>query len=74
MVDERNKIYSLAIHNKKTKVINNNKPDIKKIADYEVVGRFKYLGSLVTNTGDCEPEIGRRIAMVRNSTTKLTHI
>ncbi|KMQ86521.1 endonuclease-reverse transcriptase [Lasius niger] len=53
---------------------NNNNPDTARIAGYEVVSRFEYLGLVITNTGDCEPEIRRRIAMARSSTTKLTRI
>lgn len=52
----------------------NNSPDITNVAGYQVVNHFEYLGSIVTNTGDCETGIRRRIAMARNSTAKLTRI
>lgn len=75
----RSRTYGLEINTAKTKVMivdrpNNNNPDTARIAGYEVVSRFEYLGLVITNTGDCEPEIRRRIAMARSSTTKLTRI
>lgn len=75
----RSRTYGLEINTAKTKVMivdcpNNNNPDTARIAGYEVVSRFKYLRLVITNTGDCEPEIRRHIAMARSSTTKLTRI
>lgn len=78
-LENKSSVYGLEINKSKTKVmivdrLNNNSPDITRIADLEVVNRFEYLGSIVTNTGECEPEIRKRIAMARNSTAKLARI
>ena len=39
-----------------------------------MVNTFNYLGSIITNLGGCEIEIGRRLAIARNATTKLTKL
>lgn len=54
--------YGLEINASKIKVmivdrVNNNNSGSTIVAGYEVVHRFEYLGSIVTNIGDCEPEI-----------------
>lgn len=53
---------------------NNNQPHIKTIAGFKVVNKYLYLGSLIENSGACEGEIRRRIALARTAVTKLTKI
>ena len=71
--------YGLYLNKKKTKIMiinraENNSPNIHEIAGYEVVNKFSYLGSLITNKGGCEQEIRRRLTMARTATVKLTKI
>lgn len=71
--------YGLKLNQDETKVMivdgaKNNQPKVKTIAGYETVNQFNYLGSMITNSGNCEEEIRRRIAMGRTTTTKLTKI
>lgn len=70
------KVYGPKINKTKTKVIivdrpNKNNPDISRVAGYEVVRCFGFLGSVVIKTGDCEPENSRRITVAGSSTAKL---
>lgn len=71
--------YGLKINAKKTKVLiidraRNNQAEVTSIAGYEVVRKFNYLGSIITNNGGCEEEIRRRLMMARSATAKLTKI
>ncbi|KAK9871609.1 hypothetical protein WA026_012988 [Henosepilachna vigintioctopunctata] len=71
--------YGLELNKQKTKTMivdrpHNNQPDVQTVAGYEVVSVVNYLGSMITNSGGCEAEIRRRVAMARNATTKLTKI
>ena len=71
--------YGLRINKAKTKVMiidrpTGNQPQRRRIAGYEVVDSFTYLGSLITNTGGSSEEIRRRITMARSATSKLTKI
>lgn len=71
--------FGLKINIKKTKVMiidraRNNQPEVSSVAGYEVVDRFNYLGSVITNTGGCEEEIRRRLTMARAATVRLTKI
>lgn len=71
--------YGLELNKRKTKTmivdrLRNNQPDVRTVAGYEVVSQFNYLGSMIANSGGCEAEIRRRVAMARNATTKLTKI
>ncbi|XP_050514781.1 uncharacterized protein LOC126890021 [Diabrotica virgifera virgifera] len=78
-LDTISREYGLKINAQKTKVmiidrIRNNQPEIRNVAGFEVVNRFNYLGSLITNNGGCEEEIPRRLTMARSATVKLTKI
>lgn len=78
-LDTVSREYGLRINAQKTKVMiidrhRDNQPEIRNIAGYEVVSRFNYLGSVVTNSGGCEEEIRRRLTMARSATAKLTKI
>lgn len=70
------KEYGLELSKRKTKTmidrLRNNQPDVRIVAGYKVVSQFNYLGSTIANSGGCEAEIKRRVAMARNATTKLT--
>ena len=71
--------YGLRINKAKTKVMiidrpTGNQPQRRRIAGYEVVDSFTYLGLLITNTGGSSEEIRRRITMSRSATSKLTKI
>lgn len=55
-------------------IIDRYASNIRKIADFEVVKRFNYLGSHTTNKGGCDEEIKHRLAIARNATIKLTRI
>ena len=71
--------FGLAINRDKTKMMivnrsENNQPDIKHIANCDVVQSYVYLGSNITNTGGCEDEIRRRCAITRSAVERLTKI
>ncbi|XP_072377799.1 uncharacterized protein [Diabrotica undecimpunctata] len=71
--------FGLLINSGKTKIMtvdraNNNLLHIHQVANFEVVDRFVYLGSVITNTGDCSSEIKRRLTMDRTATAKLIKI
>lgn len=58
--------HGLQVNYRKTKIMiidraNDNWPNIRTIANCEVVQEFVYLGSLISNNGGCEKEIKRRI-------------
>ena len=42
--------------------------------EIEIVDRFNFLGSFITNDGDCRLEIARRTGIARNAMKKLTRI
>lgn len=52
---------------------NNNRPDIVRIGQCQVINQFVYL-TLIDNTGGCELEIRRRMQMARTAMTQLTEI
>lgn len=71
--------YGLEINAAKTKVMiidrqNENQPSVTRIAGYDVVQKFNYLGSVVSNTGGSSDEVKRRLAMARTQTVKLSKI
>lgn len=71
--------HSLAINEANTKVMiidrtTGNQSHLRQVAGYEVVNKFIYPDSLITNTGGCSEEIHRRIMMARLATAKLTKI
>lgn len=58
----RSRVYGLEITEGKTKVIivdqlNSDNPDMARVAVYETVRRFDYLGEIVSNTRDFEQDI-----------------
>ncbi|XP_071648481.1 uncharacterized protein [Temnothorax longispinosus] len=62
--------FGLAINRDKTKMkivdrMADNRPDVRSIANCEVVHSYTYLGSMITNKGECEEEIKRLCAMTR---------
>lgn len=69
----------LYINRSKTKVMiidraNNNRPDVQMVYNCDVVDKYIYLGSLINNNGNCEPEIRRRIEIARGTVVKLVKI
>lgn len=48
--------------------IDRNVQNIQQIAGFKVVEEFDYVGLLLTNKGDRDAEIKRRLAIARNST------
>lgn len=71
--------FGLKLNPNKTTVMivdrqNNNQPHVGNIAGFKVVNKYLYLGSLIDNSGSCEGEIRRRIALARTAVTKLTKI
>ncbi|CAH2243910.1 jg18573 [Pararge aegeria aegeria] len=71
--------FGLKINRSKTKVMiadrmNNNLPEVSKIANCEVVQSYVYLGALVSNNGSCIDEIKRRMAISRSAMDKLQKI
>ncbi|CAH2265133.1 jg9285 [Pararge aegeria aegeria] len=71
--------FGLKINRSKTKVMivdrmNNNLPEVSKIANCEVVQSYVYLGALVSNNGGCIDEIKRRMAISRSAMDKLQKI
>ena len=71
------KEYGLIFNKKKTKLMiidraNNNRPDIKQIASYEVVNHFVYLGSMITYEGGSDGDIVRRLQLGRLAMARLT--
>lgn len=71
--------YGLHINYSKTKIMivdraNNNRPDVKLIANCEVVQRFTYLGSMISDDGSTSPEIKRRVEIARSAASNLVKI
>lgn len=64
------------INRRKTKVMiiivrpNNNRPDI---TGYDIVKNYVYLGSLISNEGDCM-DIKRRITATKTATISLARV
>ncbi|PZC85948.1 hypothetical protein B5X24_HaOG214313 [Helicoverpa armigera] len=54
--------------------MNNNSPEITKIANCDVVQSYIYLGALITNNGGCIDEVKRRMAISRSAMDKLRKI
>lgn len=71
--------FGLRINYAKTKIMivdrgNSNLPHLKTIPQCEVVSQFVYLGAIITNDGNCEPEIRHKIQLGRCAMTQLTKI
>lgn len=71
--------YGLLINVRKTKVMiidraNNNCPEKRTVAKYDVVDHFIYLGALINNKGCCEAEIRRRIQLGRTAMSQLENM
>ena len=71
--------FGLKINRSKTKIMivdraNNNSPEIKFIANCDVVQSYVYLGALILNSGGCAEEIKRRMAISRSSMNNLRKI
>lgn len=69
----------LTINKSKTKIMiidrpRNNRPDINGINGIAMVNQFEYLGSLLTDTGGCTPEIKRGSAVTKEVITELNRI
>ena len=68
----------LKINKEKTKLMIVDRSNIIQmtgaLSDLETVDKFVYLGSTVTNQGDCETEIRRRIGMAKSAMTRLNKI
>lgn len=78
-VEDASVAIGLLLNRQKTKIMvvdraNNNRPELRQIAGCEVVDKFIYLGSLVSNQGGCSEEIRRRIEIARTAMTKLHRI
>lgn len=70
--------FGLHINRSKTKVMTVDRAQVlspsNALKDYEKVEEFIYLGSLISNSGNCEKEIGRRIGMAKSAMTSLDKI
>ncbi|XP_037869594.1 uncharacterized protein LOC105842522 [Bombyx mori] len=70
--------FGLHINRSKTKVMTVDRAQVlspsNALKDYEKVEEFIYLGSLISNRGNCEKEIGRRIGMAKSAMTSLDKI
>ena len=69
----------LLLNTKKTKIMvvdrDNNNTDFTVAGNkIEVVNRFEYLGSIITNKGESTTEIRRRMAMARSIVQNMSHI
>lgn len=78
-VDEVSKNEGLKINTSKTKIMIVDRPAEEElvpasIGGIEIVKEFIYLGAKLSNTGSCEAEIRRRIAMRKPAVVKLTRI
>ncbi|KAJ0175277.1 hypothetical protein K1T71_009418 [Dendrolimus kikuchii] len=59
--------FGLKINRSKTKImivdrLNNNSPEVTKIANCDVIQSYIYLGALISNNGGCTEEIKRRMS------------
>ena len=73
---ERNNL-GLEINVDKTKLVlidRSNTIRLPNLPNIEIVNKFTYLCSLIINTGGCEAEIRKRIAMSRSALTNLRKI
>lgn len=74
---ESNKV-GLKINKNKTKIMIVDRFNTLQLTDrlneYELVDSFIYLGSTITNNGNCESEIRRRIGMAKTAMSRLTKI
>ena len=69
----------LLLNTKKTKILavdrdNNDTDSTVARNKIEVVNRFEYLGSIVTNKGESTTEIRRMMAMARSTVHNMSHI
>nr|XP_012552633.2 uncharacterized protein LOC105842916 [Bombyx mori] len=74
-IERVNLKFGLHINRSKTKVMTVDRAQVlspsNALKDYEEVAEFIYLGSLISNSGNCEKEIGRRIGMAKSAMTSL---
>ena len=72
------KEHGLVINKKKTKLMVVDRFDSIQRSEalnaYETVTEFQYLGSVISNKGNSEPEIRRRIGMAKTAMNQLTKI
>ena len=72
------KEHGLVINKKKTKLVVVDRFDSIQRSEalnaYETVTEFQYLGSVISNKGNSEPEIRRRIGMAKTAMNQLTKI
>lgn len=77
-ITEESRALGLEINLDKTKLMIIDKGNVLQLGNQwpqiEVVQEFVYLGSLITNRGDTEEEIRRRIVIARTTMTSLTKI
>lgn len=78
-IDKASEEHSLKINTSKSKVLvvdraNENQPNNRRISGIETVENLIYLGVRITNTGDCDGEIRRRITLAKTALAKLTRI
>ncbi|KAJ0178601.1 hypothetical protein K1T71_005376 [Dendrolimus kikuchii] len=71
--------FGLKINRSKTKImivdrLNNNSPEVTKIANCDVIQSYIYLGALISNNGGCAEEIKRRMAITRSAMDRLGKI
>ncbi|KAL0879221.1 hypothetical protein ABMA27_003004 [Loxostege sticticalis] len=71
--------FGLKINRSKTKVMivdraNDNSPEVKHIANCEVVQSYVYLGALISKNGGCIDEVKRRMAITRSTMSKLQKV
>ncbi|PZC84789.1 hypothetical protein B5X24_HaOG203779 [Helicoverpa armigera] len=72
-------MFGLKINRSKTKIMivdrmNDNSPEVTRIANCDVVQTYIYLGALISNNGGCIDEVKRRMALTRNAAEKLKKV
>ena len=77
-INEASKRYGMEINGEKTKIMTNNPDGFQKSmtlnnVTVEVVNKFKYLGSIISDKGS-KPEIIARIAQATKAISKLQRI
>ncbi|KMQ86696.1 endonuclease-reverse transcriptase [Lasius niger] len=78
-IDKASKEDGLKINASRSKILvvdgaNKNQPNNRRISRIETVENLIYLAVQITNTGDCEGEIRRRIILAKTALAKLTRI
>nr|XP_004932042.1 uncharacterized protein LOC101742853 [Bombyx mori] len=71
--------FVLKINRNKTSVMivdraNNNSPEVRKIANGDVVQSYIYLGALISNSAGCVDEIKRRMTILTSAMDRLKKI